>query len=89
MLDLSTRARHFGKEFVIVDPPKVLDDFLDIYLPGTDREQRIFYTEHDDPAECPVPWLPAFRASDHGRIDVYDGRLTASYRWTERGFEQT
>jgi len=83
------RAGASGHEFVIVDPPHVLDKFLDIYLPGDDRSQRVFYTGKDDPADCPVPWLPKFRASTDGRVDVYDSHLIASYRWTEGGFEQT
>ncbi|MCB9933171.1 MAG: hypothetical protein H6841_07105 [Planctomycetes bacterium] len=89
LLDLSSRARKFGHEFVIVDPPKVLDNFLDIYLPGDDGSQHIFYSGKDDPAVCPVPWLPRFRPAAEGRVDVYDGSLIASYRWTQHGFEQT
>jgi anti-anti-sigma regulatory factor len=88
LIQLASRATAQGHEFVIVDPPKVLDMFLDIYLPGTDRDQRIFYSQADEPSVCRVPWVPKFRASTGGRIDVYEGQLTASYSWTETGFEQ-
>jgi anti-anti-sigma regulatory factor len=89
LIQLASRATAQGHEFVIVDPPEVLDMFLDIYLPGTDRDQRIFYSLENDSSACRVPWLPKFRATTAGRIDVYEGQLTASYSWTETGYEKT
>ena len=88
LLDLSRRAYQFGFKFVICDPPKLLDNFFDIYFPGSDVQQNIFYTDRDDPKVCPVPWIPPFLQSRTGRIDIWkQGQWHASYHWTHDGLE--
>ena len=89
LLELARRAYDHGCRFVICNPPKVLDGYLDIYLPGDDRSQCIFYTDRDDPAVCPVPWLPPFKPSANGRIDIWkNGQWHASYVWTHEGMRR-
>ena len=80
LLYLARRAHEHQCNFVICDPPAVLDSYLDVYLPGDDRTQHIFYTGKDSPEECPVPWVPQFLASKPGRVDVWkQGQWHASY----------
>ena len=88
LVELSGRAHDFDCEFAICDPPEVLDNYLDIYLPGDDREQHICY-ESKQYVDCAVPWVPPFQESNHGRLDVWkDGHLHESYEWTNDGFQR-
>ena len=65
------------------------DNYLDIYLPGDDRSQCIFYTDRDAAIDCPVPWLPAFQPTKCGSIDIWkNGHWHASYVWTHEGMRK-
>lgn len=89
LMDLARRATEHNCKFVICDPPAVLDNYLDIYLPGDDRSQCIFYTDRDAACDCPVPWLPAFQPNKRGSIDIWkDGHWHASYVWTHEGMRK-
>jgi ABC-type transporter Mla MlaB component len=89
LLDMAKRARAHGYEFVICDPPRVLDSFLDIYLPGPERAKHTFYTDRDDPAGSPVPWIPPFLKTPYGRIDIWQqGHWSSSYRWSITGLHR-
>lgn len=85
LIDLSRRAHEFGCEFAICDPSAMLDNYIDIYVPGSDREQHVCY-ESQSYEHCAVPWVPPFAASPTGRIDVWTaGKLTGQFEWTPKG----
>lgn len=88
LIEISVRARDFGCEFAICDPPHVLDNYLDIYVPGEDHEQHICY-EDKGYEGCAVPWIPPFESSEHGRLDIWkEGQVTEQYEWTPQGIRR-
>lgn len=86
LLDMLTRAKKHGREFVICDPPPVVRSYLDIYGENTDLEGRILSSADDGTYHSDViPFVPPYVPDGDGRIDIYaDGKVT-SYEFAPGG----